>query len=249
MTIQDVVVGRRFCAVVLSDGAMGVANISPDGCGEPLPEVRDHVPPPGTPAGDGLASLGSHERGAIGLATANALANRSVREGGRWDERLIGGDLLEAIELRSDDHLGMVGCFQPLVDLIRQRVKRLTIFERAARQAPGLLPDSRAFEVLPDCSIALITATALINGTIDALLSAAADCREVVVLGPSTPLAPEVFGGSPRATLLCGVVATDRAGLLCAVAAGGGTRDFQPFVAKVNVRVPEVHGSSRGDVT
>jgi uncharacterized protein len=248
-TIHEISVGGRFCAVVLDDGAVGAANICPDVCGEPRPIVWDRVVAPGAPAGHGLEALGSHGSAAIGLATANALANRSVSQGGRWDEARIGGDLLDALDLRPDDHVGMVGCFNPLVEPIRQRVERLTIFERAPRLAPGLLPDSRASEVLPDCTVALITATTLINGTIDALLSAAAGCREVVLVGPSTPLVPEIFSGSSRVTLLSGVVVTDRVGLLRTVAEGGGTREFQPFMAKVNVRVDTAPEAVGGELT
>jgi uncharacterized protein (DUF4213/DUF364 family) len=86
----------------------------------------------------------------------------------------------------------------------------------------------------------------LLNGTIDALLAAAANCREVVVLGPSTPLVPEVFLETPRrVSLLAGVVVTDANELLPVVARGGGTRDFLTSVVKVNVRVRDVHEGFR----
>jgi len=90
----------------------------------------------------------------------------------------------------------------------------------------------------------LITATTLINGTIDELLAAAKDCREVVLLGPSTPLVPEVFATMPHlVTLLAGVVVTDAEELLRTVAQGGGTRDFKTSAVKVNVRVNAVSKS------
>ena len=132
----------------------------------------------------------------------------------------------------------MVGCFSPLVEPIRRRVRRLSIFERGQRLTSDLLPENRAGELLPQCSVAIITATTLLNGTIDALLAAASSCREVVVLGPSTPLVPEVFAKLPRrATLLAGVLVNDAEELLRTIARGGGTRDFLTSAAKVNVRV------------
>ena len=95
--------------------------------------------------------------------------------------------------------------------------------------------------MLHRCSVALITATTLINGIIDELLAAAANCREVVPLGPSTPLVPEVFATVPRlVTLLAGVVVTNAEELLRTVARDGGTRDFKTSVAKVNARVNAV---------
>jgi hypothetical protein len=253
-TIRQAVAGARFCAVMLSDGGVGVSNLCPDVCGRPSRPVSDGVPRPGTPAANVLMTLAPPTRSAFGLATANALANRPApgphqtgpagsRRAVWWSTANRGGDLLDVLELRSEDDVGMVGCFSPLVEPIRQRVRRLFIFERGSRLGPGLLAEGRAAELLPQCSVALITATTLINGTIDALLAAAAGCREVVLLGPSTPLVPEIFGESGRrVTLLAGVVVTDPKQLLRTVARGGGTRDFKASVAKVTVRVNTATG-------
>jgi len=236
-TIRRAVSGGRFCSVILDDGGVGLANLCPDVCGKPSRSVSDRLPRPATPAADALATLTPPVRSAIGLATANALANRFPRSGGLSDEASIRGDLLEVLELKPDDHVGMVGCFYPLVEAIRRRVRCLSIFERGQRLSPDLLPEGQAAELLPRCSVALITATTLINGTIE-LLAAAANCREVVLLGPSTPLVPEVFAKSPRrVTLLAGVVVANTEELLRTVARDGGTRDFKTSVVKVNVRV------------
>ena len=251
-TIQQAVAGVRFCAVMLDDGGVGVAHLCPDVCGQPSGQVSDELPQPGTLAADALATLSSAERSAVGLATANALANRpasgshQTAQAGSchaewWGAASTEGDLLDVLELQSEDDVGMVGCFSPLVEPIRRRVRRLSIFERGQRLSPDLLPEGQAAESLPRCSVALLTATTLINGTVDELLTAAASCREVVLLGPSTPLVPEVFvESSRRVTLLAGVVVTNAKELLRTVAGDGGTRDFKTSVAKVNVRVSTV---------
>ena len=240
-TIRQAVAGGRFCAVVLDDGGVGLVNLCPEVCGEPSRQVADWLPRPGTSAADALATLDSPTRSAIGLATANALANRFPLGHGTTDHAGVPGDVLDILQLEPADHVGMVGCFTPLIERIRRLVQRLSIFERAPRLTPGLLPEDQAAELLPQCSVALITATTLMNGTIDALLGVAANCREIVLLGPSTPLVPEVFTKSPRcATLLAGVVVTDAEELLRTVARDGGTRDFKTSVSKVNVRVSAV---------
>ena len=249
-TTLQAVAGGRFCAVMLDDGGVGVANLCPDECGQPSRRVWCSLPQPGTSATDALATLFSPEHSAVGLATANALANRFAGEANalhrsstcrgseRWGQANIGSDLLDVLELKPGDHVGMVGCFSPMVEGIRQRVQRLSIFERGPRLTADLLPEGRAAEVLPECSVALITATTIINGTIDELLVAAQGCREVVLLGPSTPLVPEMFEAwSGRVTLLAGVVVTNAEELLRTVTRDGGTRDFKNSVAKVNVRV------------
>jgi len=248
-TVQQAVAGSRFCAVILDDGGVGVAHLCCDVCGEPPRQVSDWVPQPGTPAAETLATLTVPDRASIGLATANALANRFVGDAAsgdrvrngraeQWGDAVTEGDLLDVLDLKPDDRVGMVGCFSPLVERIRQRVQRLFIFEKGPRLTRDLLPEHRAPEVLPECSVALITSTTIMNGTIDALLLATADCREVVLLGPSTPLVPEFFVESTRhASLLSGVVVTDAEELLNVVARGGGTRAFKTCVVKVNVTV------------
>ena len=150
-TVRQAVAGARFCGVRLDDGGTGVVNICADGCGSAAVSVAEWLPQAGTLAADALTALGSRERAAIGLATANALANRSWCDRGRWDDAHLGGDVLEAVALGPDDHVGMVGCFTPLVNAIRSRVRRLTIFERASRAAADHLPADRAAEVLPEC--------------------------------------------------------------------------------------------------
>jgi uncharacterized protein (DUF4213/DUF364 family) len=42
--------------------------------------------------------------------------------------------------------------------------------------------------VLPDCEVVLITATSIINETIDDILVHAGNCKYVALLGHSTPL-------------------------------------------------------------
>ncbi|MBN1513282.1 MAG: DUF364 domain-containing protein [Phycisphaerae bacterium] len=244
-TIREVVAGERFCAVVLDDGGVGMANLCPDVCGKPSRVITRPLTTPGSSAVEALATLAPPARSAVGLATANALANRPHPQGARRDTEIAEGDLLAVLDLHPDDQVGMVGCFSPLVEPIRRRVGRLLIFERGQRRAPELLSDEHACGLLPRCSVAILTATTLLNGTIDALLAATADCREVVLLGPSTPLLPEVFTRLPRrVTWLSGMLVNNVEKLVRTVAEGGSTRDFSSSVIKVNVRVREV-GSAR----
>jgi len=233
-TVQRAAAGARFCGVVLDDGGAGVANICPWACGEPVGLGEGDLPESGTPALEVLRLLREGHGASLGLATANALANRPEDLG----PSVVSGDVLDAVGLRPADQVGMVGYFEPLAEPLRKRVGRLTVFELGPRLSDGMLPTERAVEVLPKCQVAVITATTLTNGTLEALLESASRCREVVLLGPSTPLLAEVFARSrQRVTLLSGVVVRDVDGLLRMVARGGGTRDFMSCVQKVNVRV------------
>jgi hypothetical protein len=146
------------------------------------------------------------------------------------------GDVLRHFELRSDDHVGMVGYFGPLVEILRERVASLTVFEKVSCPSRLTRPWVEAVDHLPRYQVALITATSIINHTVDRLLEAAADCREVVILGASTPLLEAAFF-QKRVTLLSGVIVQDPEAILRIVSEGGGMQYFGPHVTKVSLRL------------
>jgi uncharacterized protein (DUF4213/DUF364 family) len=233
----DVRIGLGYTAVLTDSECAGVAYTPREDLGHgcsPLPEAG---PLAGRRVSDLLAHLESREpiERAIGLAAANALV------AARLPASVAGGDILRALALRPADRVGMVGCFEPLIAPLQTQVASLTIFERSGGWTVGVQPAERALDLLPTCSVALITSTALITESLDALLEAAAGCREVALLGPSTPLLPEVFVDTPL-TWLSGIRIENPAKVLRVVSEGGGTRNFSPYVQKVNLRLPRGSG-------
>lgn len=228
--VRDVRMGLGYTAVQLDSGAAGVAYTFrqdlPLGC----TVYRGPRPVAGRKASEVLARLTSPDRleVALGLATANALATEG-QEGARE------GDVLDLLELRPSDEVAMVGHFEPLVQPLRERTRELRVFELSPR-AEGLFPGEAAFEWLPRSQVALITSTSLINDTLEPLLEAARGCRQVALVGASTPLVPQVFAGTP-VTHLSGVQVTDPEGILRVVSEGGGMRFFKALVRKVVVPV------------
>jgi uncharacterized protein (DUF4213/DUF364 family) len=229
--VADVRIGLGYTAVALEDGRAGLAYTFRDGTSGCCAAFAGPEPLAGRPADELLAHLGSADpvASALGLACANALADVN-------DDGPFPGDVLERVDIRPGDDVAMVGHFGPLVAPLLERVRSLRVFERIERPSGILRPAREALEVLPACQVALITATAIVGNTVDALLAAAAGCREVVVLGPSTPLVPGAFAGA-RVTALAGVVVEDVRQVLRVVSEGGGTRQFGPYVRKVSVGI------------
>lgn len=233
MRVSDVRVGLGYTAVLLADGRAGLAYTFRDDVPRGCSVLTGILPLRGRPAVDLLALLESRNpvEAGVGLACANALANRD-RTG------YLEGDILDHLELRADDDVGMVGCFGPLMETIRGRALSLTVFERLDRPSPPLRPEAEAGGFLPRCRVALITATSIINHAVEGLLEAARGCREVVLLGASTPLIAEAFTGR-RVTMLSGILVREAEEVLRVVSEGGGTREFGPYVRKVTLRVGE----------
>lgn len=235
-TVAEVRIGLVYTALRLVDGGLGLGMTFRDELGACCSTLAGVSPMAGRSAADFLPLLASADRveAALGLACANALIARlhALRE----PAALAEGDLLGQLDLRPDDRVGMVGDFAPMVPAVRGRVAELIIFERVHAPTETLRPAAEAHVELPGCDVALITATTLINHTLDRLLAACAGCREVALLGASTPLLADAFEGSP-VTLLSGVQLPDPALVLQTVSEGGGMRGFKRSVRKVNLRL------------
>jgi uncharacterized protein (DUF4213/DUF364 family) len=229
--VAEARLGLGYTAIRLDDGRTGLAYTLREGLRSGCTVFDRLRPLAGRGAGEVLALLSSDDAlgRAVGLACANALAN-----GDR--PALSQGDVLEHLDLRATDDVAMIGHFSPLVGPIQARARSLVVVDGAGTSAGQIRLPAEAEDTLRGASVALVTATTLLNGTLDALLLAAAGCREVVLLGASTPLVPDFFRGGP-VTLLSGVVVTDPHGVLAVVSEGGGTRLFRPHVKKVVLRV------------
>jgi uncharacterized protein (DUF4213/DUF364 family) len=232
-TVVDVRIGLGYTAVLLDEDRMGLAYTFREdaarGC-----QVFGGLPTlAGRKASELLDFLGSQDRieMAVALATANALANTTR------PEQLV-GDILDHVRIQPEDRVGMVGYFAPLVPRLKKKTDSVLIFEKITERAHGLLPEEEATRLLPECHVVLITSTSILNHSIEGLIAAAESCREVILLGASTPLLPEAFAGT-AVTLLSGVIVANPTAVLRIVSEGGGMRAFKNNIRKVNLALTE----------
>jgi uncharacterized protein (DUF4213/DUF364 family) len=214
--ISEVRLGLGYSAVQLDEGSAGLAWTPPlKGCG------CTHLSFAGTLAGRPALELLAMltDEGAltrtIGVATANALLARNPRPDATTKEAL------SLLNITPEDHVVMVGYFGPLVKTLREIGCRLEIVELNPERPADLNPE-QGMKALAACDIAIVTGTSLITGTIDGLLEALDSPRGAVLLGPSAPLLPELFAGTPM-TQISGARVRDAGGVLRVVSEGGGT--------------------------
>ncbi len=210
-TVTDVVVGLGYTAVEVDGEALGISytfakELNPVSCtvfkkAGSLREV-DAIE-----LVEGLLSYSLLDS-SLSLALANALLNRPTD----------GGDFLG--ELRGTDKVVMVGYFGPLIPVIEEKCDRLIICERDSRK--GVLPDYAAYTELRNADVVVLSATTLINKTVDTLLMHSESARVVALVGPSCLMDKAVFENTP-VTHLCGVTigSIDRAKEI--ISQGGGT--------------------------
>ncbi len=159
----------------------------------------------------------------LALASANAIINSSVES--------VDIDIINQIE--SEDRVVMVGYFAPLIKAIQNQTKSFVICERTPRGES--LPDYAAYFELKKADIAIITATSIINKTIDSLLEWCKSARIVAIMGPSTPMDEDIFKG--KATHLCGSLISDNEKAKLIISQAGGTKKLKPAIKKACVLV------------
>ncbi len=226
--VADVRIGLRYTAVALEDGGLGLALTFLDGWERSCRALDPGSCLVGEPGVDLLPGLSSDMpvEAALGLACVNAVFNRPG----------VGrpGDVLERVAPRPEDRVVMVGHFMPIQRRLQGAVASLEVFERKAERAEGVRPADEVFAALPGADVALITATSLLNHSLEPILEAAEGCRQVALLGASTPLVPEAFAHTP-VSLLSGVTVSQGDAVMRTVSAGGGMAAFKQYVQKTNL--------------
>jgi len=228
--IEEVRIGLGYVGVLLDDRRMGLAALLlhelPSGCSV--------FPDAGRLAGSRARSLlrnlieGQNQlTKALGLAAANAVLHAASGE----DEK----DSLSIMKLVSEDHVAMVGLFTPMIPKIEGTGAKLTVIERnPARLA--VLDKKEKGRILKECTVAIITATALLNDTLEEVLNGLGNPRHVAILGPSTPLCPEIFHDTP-VNHLGGARVRDTKKVMQIISEGGGTPAMRPYLRFVNLFV------------
>lgn len=174
-----------------------------------------------------IQKLGSnnHLENALALAAINAIVNDKV-------QNYTEGDIKKLISLKEEDQIAMVGYFSPLVDYFRGKSNRLNIFEK--KQQKGVLGIEELDKIAPLCNVAVITATTIINNEIDLYIEKFKHCREIIILGPSTPIIKEIFFPL-GVTVLSGIQVVNNERIKQIISHGFGTRHFKNNVRKINL--------------
>jgi len=226
-TVRRVCIGLGYTAVVLDDGSCGVAYTFAEEAGGHCAAMDRAGGLAGSDAAEVAQLSQAHDAvsAGVGMACINALL--------RPEPAAAEADVRQRLEARPGDVVGMVGYFRPLVPVFREAGATLHIFERQP-QGPDsqVRADWAAPLMLPACDIAVISATTLINRTLDHLLECAAGARQRIVVGPTAPLVSAPFR-ERGVTLISGVEVVDADRMLEIVAEGGGTRQFGRAVRKL----------------
>lgn len=216
---EQVIVGLNWTLVVGPRGA-GLSHTPARGT-----EGCRSLPHPGTYAGRTLAELAAlwgapnvFEH-AIAVAAVNAHWNRYDLEG----ESVNGLDLIE----NHGEHTVMIGRFPG----IAERAPGIAVVEREPRA--GEFPETALPDLLARAKFVAVTASAIVNGSMAGILAMCKGAK-VLVVGPSTPLAPSLYDHG--VDILSGYVAQDVEGVARAIVEGASVAAIRPFGRYVTIR-------------
>lgn len=119
-------------------------------------------------------------------------------------------------------NVALVGHF-PFVPQLRSAVGQLWVIEQ--NPVEDDYPAEAAVDLIPQADIVAITSSALINHTLDGLLSLCPQQATVMLLGPSTPLSPILFDFG--ANIISGTRVVDENAVLRTVGQGAAFRQVE----------------------
>jgi uncharacterized protein len=139
----------------------------------------------------------------IGLAAINSLLDIDERNAVEMNASEV------LMKKGAGKNVALVGHF-PFIPRIRTSVRNLWVIEQ--HLAGDDYPASSASDLIPQADIVALTASVLINHTLDDLLALCRPEALVMILGPSTPLSRVLFDHG--ATIIAGSRVVDEAAVL-----------------------------------
>jgi uncharacterized protein len=230
LVVTDVRMGLGYIAVENSSGGLGLAYT-----------FRNHLPSrccvfkdAGSLIGKSLKDIADlffdHHNllnAALGLAALN-----SVAKVGNLDN--ISGDVLEHLDITRDEPVLMIGHFAPVEMQLKKLTANLSVYDDKDNSDNN---NSDAFlQIAKTSRVVLITSTTLINKTFENIIAKTPNARMRVLLGPSTPLFPDIFKNE-GVHMLSGMTFEDNNKVKEIVSQGGGTMHFKKYAHKVNLLV------------
>jgi uncharacterized protein len=205
--VDDLVIGIFFTGVKLSSGHAGVAFT-------PIGEIPEAVCCPTTAAR--MPQAGNLDRSpvseilkyaldtnvlksAIGVATLNALS-QSVIESDDGIEYVVikEKDGFNLLKIKPNETVTLIGAFGPYIRRLKMMGNPFYIVEKNPQtlrtdEMKYFKPESEMASAFEKSDVIIITGTAIVNHTIDTILSSITDGKRTAIIGPTASMIPNAF--------------------------------------------------------
>jgi uncharacterized protein (DUF4213/DUF364 family) len=191
--------GSSFSVVTLDNGSIGISYNLFHRYTDEFERYRrwDTGQVAGKQAGDvlGLFLSGDSLERTAGLAVLNALSQDYIRKHPGEYCLDFETDVMDLAGLDKSCTVGLVGFFSPMISSLMARAKKVIVLEKDE----GLLAGSYPFTMTGDpadlraCDSVFITATTVLNDSLEGLLGYCTGSRATVVMGPTAGFLPDVL--------------------------------------------------------
>lgn len=226
--VRQVLIGAHWTVVCSRHVGMAATLMSEDPHGHTQVREAGHLHEKTAQALAELSRSTNPLEASIGVAAINSLLDVDETQARELNAAHV-------LAERGRGHgVALVGHF-PFIESLRTAVGQLWVIE--LHPLEGEYPAGAAPDLLPRADVVAITGSALVNHTLDGLLALCQPRSTVMVLGPSTPLSPVLFGHG--AHILSGTRVVDETRVLQTVAQGASFRQVQGTRLLTLVRQPE----------
>jgi len=201
-TIENVVVGIFHTAVKLSSGYCGVAStdIGNSGCSNCYKKDFGEFSP-GNISGKKILDLFnfSNESRILDIIKLTVLNAVSAEIIDKSNYHIIEDkDPIDLIDLNSNKTICLVGAFQSYIKKISATSNKLLVLELnenafSEEQKKYYVPENKANSAFSQSDIVVITGATLANNTLDNLLSLIPPKVQIIVVGPTSSMIPDVL--------------------------------------------------------
>lgn len=237
-TVTDLVIGVSLISCQLDNGNIGVSYVLrdelPNGCSA-FPFAQEVIGKPASEIADWIISGRDDLQRSV---AASVLAAASCEQDLPDDDT---DGMPFGIEMKAEDTVGMVGLIRPVAMQISKSVKKFIAFDKGIslhNDSSMVYPMEEQPKLIPTCDIVILSGTTTINGSIDGLLEMCSKAREVIMVGPSTPMFPKGWQDSSL-TLLAGSCwdKEHKDEIFKLISLAGGIRHVQKYMRKKAVAV------------
>jgi len=205
--IDDLVIGIFFTGVKLSTGPGGVA-FTPIG---EIPEAvccptsAARMPQAGNLGGKPVSEILKYSletnvlKSAIGIAVLNA-ASESIFESeeGREYQTVKDTDGFDLLEIQPGETVSLIGAFGPYIRRLKMMGNPFFVIEKNPQafrvdEMKHFKSESEMSSTLLKSDVVIITGVAIVNHTIDAILSSLSHNARAAIIGPTASMLPDAF--------------------------------------------------------
>ena len=205
--ITDLVIGIFFTGVKLSSGHAGVA-------GTPLSEIPEAVccptsaarmPQAGDLEGRPIFEILKYAldanvlKSAIGVATLNAISQSLLESEGQMGNQMAKDvDGFDLLEIQPHETVSLIGAFLPYIRKLKMMGNPFFIIERNPQalrldEMKYFKSESEMGAAIDKSDVVISTGTAIVNHTIDTILSAINRGQRMALIGPTASMIPNAF--------------------------------------------------------